>query len=362
MIYGPMKICFLIKAIDNVGGTERVTLVLAGELSRRGYDVDIVSLVGDGKPFFPVAQGIKLHYLHHGPDRSIFPYRDIRRIAGLKKLFAQINPDFLIVVDASRALMRMPACKPYRTIYWEHFNTFIPRESRLMQRISRRLAVKYGAAVVTLTEADAENYARLYGAGNALCIPNPVSFEIPEYEYHAAHKVVAVGRFAYQKGFDLLLKTWAQVRDKGDWTLQLAGRGKQRQLLENMIKDLQLADSVQLLPPTDDITALFAQAGIYAMTSRFEGLPLVLIEAQACGLPAVSFDCKTGPSEIIRDGKSGFLAADGDVGQFARKLQELMRNEQQRKSYSKAAYEHAREAFSLKNIGDRWEALFRSLT
>lgn len=345
-----------------MGGTERVTIVLANEFVRRGYEVHIVSLVGNNKPFFQPLEQVRLHYVHKGNDNSIFPYRDVRRLFLLSRLFSKITPDLLIVVDASRALMRIPACLPYKTIYWEHFNTFVPQESRFMQRLSRRIVAKKGAMVVTLTQRDAEGYRLRYGAENVLCIPNPVSFEVPEYKFPQTHIVVAVGRYTAQKGFDLLIKAWARIEDKSDWKLHIVGKGKWKRKLQKMIDDSGLQESVMLMPASDNIVDLFANSGIYAMTSRFEGLPLVLIEAQACALPAVSFDCETGPSEIIIDGTTGILVKDGDIDAFASALNGLMMSEETRMEYSKASFRHIKETFSLQNVADSWERLFKKLS
>jgi glycosyltransferase involved in cell wall biosynthesis len=354
-----MKIVFLIKALDNIGGTERVTIQIANELSLRGYDVHIVSLVGNQKPFFSVLPAVKLHYIHKGSDNSIFPYRDLRRHYRLKKCFAQILPDIIVVVDASRATLKIPACKPYTTIYWEHFNTLM--KSKRMHELSRKLAVKYGDYVVTLTEEDARSYQQKYHATKVQCIHNPITIDVPNYLAPKGHQVVAVGRYTSQKGFDMLLQAWALVKDKADWKLLVVGRGKHEKRFRAFIEQHQLQDSVELLPPTNNVPALFASCGLYALSSRFEGLPLVLIEAAACGLPAVAFNCPTGPSEIIEHKKSGLLVPNGEVKAFAEALQVLMSNETLRLQYSQQSCQYVTKKFAVNTIIDQWEVLFKNL-
>ena len=170
-----MKLVFVIKALDNIGGTERVTIQIANLLSMRSHQVHIVSLVGNNKPFFEVLPEVKLHYIHQGADNSIFPYRDLRRHYRLKNCFASINPDIIIVVDASRATFKIPACKPYTTIYWEHFNSLM--KSKPMQVLSRKLVSKHGSWVVTLTEADALSYKQKYNTNKVSCIHNPITID-----------------------------------------------------------------------------------------------------------------------------------------------------------------------------------------
>ncbi len=354
-----MKIVFLIKALDNIGGTERVTIQIANELSLRQYDVHIVSLVGNQKPFFPVLPSVGLHYIHKGSDNSIFPYRDLRRHYRLKKCFAQILPDVIVVVDASRATFKIPACRPYTTIYWEHFNSLM--KSKWMQQLSRKLAVKYGNWVVTLTEEDAQSYRQKYGTDRVGCIYNPITIDAPAYQTPTARQIVAVGRYTPQKGFDWLLQAWNLVKEKADWKLLIVGKGKQTKRLQTYIQQHNLADSVQLLPPTNAIQQLFASCSIYALSSRFEGLPLVLIEAAACGLPAVAFACQTGPSEIVEHQKSGILVPTGQVEAFAQALQTLMNNEALRLNYSQEAYNYVNQKFSVHTIVQQWENLFKQL-
>ena len=354
-----MRVVFLIKALDNIGGTERVTIQIANELSLRKHDVHIVSLVGNQQPFFSVLPAVQLHYIHKGSDNSIFPYRDLRRHYRLKKCFAQIMPDVIVVVDASRATFKIPACRPYTTIYWEHFNTLM--KSKLMQRLSRKLAVKYGDAVVTLTEEDAQSYRQKYGTTKVQCIHNPITIEVPAYVAPQAHQIVAVGRYTSQKGFDWLLQAWNLVQDKADWKLLIVGKGKHAKRLQAYIHQHQLGDSVQLLPPTNNMQQLFASCSIYALSSRFEGLPLVLIEAAACGLPAVAYACQTGPSEIVEHQKSGLLVPTGKVESFAQALQTLMNDDTLRMQYAQHAYQYVNQKFAVDTIVEQWETLFNQL-
>ena len=354
-----MKLVFVIKALDNIGGTERVTIQIANSLSMRSHQVHIVSLVGNNKPFFEVLPEVKLHYIHQGADNSIFPYRDLRRHYRLKNCFKSIEPDFIIVVDASRATFKIPACKPYKTIYWEHFNSLM--RSKPMQTLSRKLVAKYGNWVVTLTQADALSYKQKFGTEKVSCIHNPITINLPEYTPPTKHTAVAVGRFTGQKGFDLLIEAWSKVKDKKDWKLVIAGKGKQTKLLQSLIDKFNLAQSVQLIPPTNNIQALFKDSGMYVMSSRFEGLPLVLIEAAAMGLPAVSFACETGPDEIIEHGKTGLLVPPMQTDALAEAIQTCILDEDLRMNFSKEAAEYVGKKFAEDTIINEWESLFNSL-
>jgi glycosyltransferase involved in cell wall biosynthesis len=174
---------------------------------------------------------------------------------------------------------------------------------------------------------------------------------------------VAVGRYTEQKGFDLLLQAWNLLQDKADWQLLIVGKGKKKHTkrMQDYINQQQLHSSVQLLPPTNNVQRLFASCSIYALSSRFEGLPLVLIEAAACGLPSVAFDCPTGPSEIIQHQQTGLLVPAGNVQAFADALRQLMKQESERWHYSAEAYRYVKEKFAEATIVDKWEALFNQL-
>lgn len=354
-----MKLVFVIKALDNIGGTERVTIQIANVLSKRSHEVHIVSLVGNNKPFFSVLPQVTLHYIHQGSDNSIFPYRDLRRHYRLKKCFKNIEPDFIIVVDASRATFKIPACRPYKTIYWEHFNSLM--HSKPMQTLSRKLVSKYGNYVVTLTQADALSYKQKFGTENVSCIHNPITIDLPEYTPKTKHQAVAVGRYTAQKGFDLLIEAWAKVKEKKDWKLVIAGKGKQTKLLKSLINKYNLTDTVELVPPTNNIQGLFNDSGLYVMSSRFEGLPLVLIEAAAMGLPAVSFACQTGPDEIIEHNKTGLLVPAMQIDALAEAIQTCIQDESLRMNFSKQAADYVGKKFAEDTIIDQWEALFNTL-
>lgn len=355
-----MKIFFIIKGLNYSGGTERVTAILSKALADRGHEVQIASIVGEGEaPFFTFDPAVKRHYLSPPKDRNMALYRDYRRISLLKELFAKENPDIIIIVDAGRSFVNIPATRGFTTITWEHFN--INTNWHLMHTFSRRIAVKYSDMIVTLTQGDANAYQRKFGAKKVISIPNPVTVDVAEKTPMTEKRVLAVGRIVDQKGFDLLVQAWHIAHPKAsDWKLRIVGAGKLQKDLEKLILSLGLKNSVEILPPTQDVVSQYKQASIFALSSRHEGLPLVLIEAMAIGLPAVSFDCETGPRDIITDGKTGILVPPLDVEKMAEALVDLMTNTEKRMEFSKNAIEESAK-FGIEAIVDQWEALFNQL-
>jgi glycosyltransferase involved in cell wall biosynthesis len=173
--------------------------------------------------------------------------------------------------------------------------------------------------------------------------------------------VVAAGRLAPQKGFDLLIAAFGEVAaDHPDWRLRILGSGDRRAELQAMIDARGLADGVELAGATSDIGAELAQASIFALSSRREGFPLVLVEAMSKGLAVVSFACPTGPEDLIEDHANGILVPPQDISAFATALRELIEDEPLRRRLGAAAATTA-SAYGVDAVGPRWEALLEAV-
>lgn len=188
-------------------------------------------------------------------------------------------------------------------------------------------------------------------------IYNPLSFELNSpINHYGQKKVLAMGRIAPQKGFDLLLKSWLLVEKQvNDWTLEIVcGYGDYKALEHEAY--LMGCKNVICSGPTTDVPKVMSSASIFALSSRFEGFGLVLTEANACSIPAVSYDCPVGPNEIITDGVDGFLVEPENIEQFAEKLLILMKNDSLREEMGKNAYESSKR-FSMDIILKQWVKL-----
>jgi glycosyltransferase involved in cell wall biosynthesis len=224
---------------------------------------------------------------------------------------------------------------------------------------------RYGAldAAVTLTDGDRAAYVRLLGRATRIeSIPNAVAPIGGGNAPLTAHTVLAVGRMSSQKGFDRLIRAFALIADEQpDWNLRICGgRGHAQERLERLIATKGLQDRVKLAGRTRQVGNELARASIYALSSRFEGLPMVMIEAMSKGVPVVAFDCPTGPRDVIRNGVNGILVPDGDEAALARAMLELMRDEDERRRLGAAGAERALD-YSLGEIGPRWDALIQDL-
>jgi glycosyltransferase involved in cell wall biosynthesis len=173
--------------------------------------------------------------------------------------------------------------------------------------------------------------------------------------------VVAGGRLTSQKGFDRLVPAFAPVaRRHPDWTLRIFGGGKKRGQLRRLILEHDLYNNVFLMGSTERLGEELSKGSLFALSSRYEGFGMVLIEAMSKGLPVVSFDCPRGPSEIITPGRDGILVPEGDIAGLSEAMLELVEDEDKRRRYGSAALEKAR-AFDIDVIGGQWDRLFEEL-
>jgi glycosyltransferase involved in cell wall biosynthesis len=160
----------------------------------------------------------------------------------------------------------------------------------------------------------------------------------------------------------MLIPAFAQVVQRHpEWTLRICGDGPQRRSLERLVIEHELSNNVLLMGAVERLDLQMSQASMYVLSSRHEGLPMVMIEAMSIGLPVVSFDCPTGPGDVIEDGRSGILVADGDVDALARAMLEVIEDPDRRRALSEGGAARSKD-FALESIGPRWEALIAELS
>lgn len=210
---------------------------------------------------------------------------------------------------------------------------------------------------VVLSKEDRDKWVELE---QVEVIYNPLP-EFPEKISDCVNKtVIAAGRFVRQKGFDMLLDAWALVNDRHpEWNLEIYGNGAKDWFI-NRADELGISDSVKFYDAVPDLNSKFAEASIFAFSSRYEGFGMVISEAMSCGLPPVAFACPCGPRDIITHGIDGFLVAPGDIEGLAEKICQLIDNESARKEIGVAARASS-ERFKIENIAKEWESLFTSL-
>lgn len=353
------KVCFFCGNIDLAGGAERAAVVVANGLAARGYEVHILSLISGGNPFFSLHPSIRTHRIFErtvsARSRYLIVLQRLRSFVRRREIDVVIDVESILAAFSSVALLGTKT----RRICWEHLN-YNNDLGKSIRRVARHLAAMFADDVVTLTERDKNEWIKRTWLRAKICaIYNPLPFAAPDKLADQDSKIVlSVGRLNSVKGFDLLLKAWAQVveRQSDGWLLRIVGDGDERAVLEQLRDELDLQDSVELLPATTEIGLHYSSAAFYCLSSRREGLPMVLIEAQAHGLPAVAFDCETGPREIIEHGLTGKLVKEADCDALAESILEFINDKNQRQLFAANA-KNASERFAPPRILDNWVAL-----
>lgn len=376
------KIVYCTPALYMAGGVERVLTLKANYFAEHfGYDITIILTEGKDKPlFYPLSDKIEVINLNINFEelwdcsffKKVFLYLKKQRIyrKKLSKEIVRLEPDFTIsllrreinfinkIKDRSVKIGEMHVNRA-------NYRNFEPEDSNFIKKLFSKLwmhnlvsNIKKLDGFVVLTKEDRESWKEL---DNVEVIPDPLSFKINRISSLSSKRVIAVGRYVYQKGFDLLLQAWSKIEKQNmDWELVVFGQGDRQPFLQ-IVDDLNInKDHCHLFGPTNEIENEYLNSSIFAFSSRFEGFGMVLIEAMSCGLPCVSFDCPCGPKDIISDGIDGLLVPTGDVIQMANKLSELMNNHDEIKRLSRGALVKA-ENYSIESISYTWKSLFDSM-
>lgn len=378
-----MKIVYCLDSIRYVGGIQVVTCVKANALAAiPGNEVWVI--VTDNKkgfmrvPLSPAVRLIDLDINYYEDDwrgrlyvlKGIIVKRRRHRKA-LRKILGEIKPDVVISVGQSEKYFLPSIAGKARTIREFHFNSRYrsimtkgaPWYDRMQARIADFVDFQFGVRrydrIVLLTEADrVENWSDVKGA---ITMPNPLTLENVSQSALDRKEIISVGRLGAEKNYESLVRACAKVFAKHpDWHLTIYGEGNMRDWLQRLATKLDISEKLSLPGTTTDVTEAYAGGSIFALTSHFEGFGLVLVEAMSAGVPVVAYNLKYGPSEIITDGRDGFLVPHYDEDALARALCRLIENPELRKRMGRAALEKAK-TFSVEVITQRWMSLFKEL-
>lgn len=354
------EISIIINDMTRSAGTERAVANLANNLSGNGgYKVEILSLYSaEGNSFYELNPTIEVVHFNHKVSGSLF-LRFFDTFSAFFKLKKYIKKRNQIVIGTIHSInIQLAVLK-----LLQKENIFIGCEhigydaAKSLTKIARNLLYRFLDAVVVLTEADYNKYKQ---RTKCFVIPNQISF-LPETPSSCENKsMLAIGRLTEQKGFDLLLNIIDPVLKKHkDWKLIIIGEGEMYDQLQSFIQEKELGNQVSIERFTKNVQDKFLTSSIYLMTSRFEGLPMVLLEAKACGLPVISYDCPTGPREIVKE-DDGFLIPMNESSEFQLNLLKLIENESLRMNMGVNARKNIDE-FKAGPIFLKWESLFNKL-
>ena len=358
------KICFLNGDMSRTGGTERVTAMIANELSKNPqYEIHVLSVTNEQMiSFFELDLSVYHTSVLRNPTVNL--KRDyFKVVSGIRQYLKQYEIDILIEVDVICNLYTIPATRFMKTkiISWEHFNYYSNNGSKLRD-ISRKLTKYFSSHIVTLTEQDRKNYIEnLNLSDKVTCIYNPIQ-TIETQPYHAHSKqILSVGRLTYQKGFDMLCEVAKEVLFQNpDWTWLIIGEGEDRPMIEQKIKQYQLEGRLILTGAQKEVDKYYRNSSLYVMTSRYEGLPMTLLEAKSYQLPIVSFDCQTGPSEIVENGINGYLVELNNCKEMTKILNMVLNNVSLLKGFSQQSKNNIHN-FELGEVINKWEEIINQL-
>lgn len=356
-----MKVLYITNGINGSGGLERVLSVKASALAEEfGYQVSILCLNGAHEhPFYDFSRKIQFVSITVGgnPIQYLSSFR-----RGLQQVVNQIDPDVISVCDDGLKGFFVPNLIKTRAavLYERHasinLNTDASLKGRIVKALMKRQVTRFDRFVV-LTKGNIAEWNK----PNVIAIPNPLGFEIKKGGGLNQKRIIAVGSHSRNKGYDLLLEVWKEVSGRfPDWKLDIFGRLDREQTFVKMAKEMNLT-RVTFHEPVKDIRSEYLQSSVLTLPSRSEGFGMVLIEAMACGVPCVSFDCPSGPADIISEGQDGFLVENENTRSFGSKLTLLMENEELRQKMGDRALQNV-ERYLPQNIVKQWHELFVEIT
>lgn len=338
-----MKIDILIDGISHSGGTDRVACMLANQFDANNHQVTI-NVINKGMPYYNLSDNVDVVSWDRGGRLSkIMRFSmcckskgtDVVIVISMGRLSAEALPVLRLLVSKAKII-----CSDH--VSFQSFNLLI----RMIKKISYFCADD----IVVLTEHDRKILAHNCFLKNKVSnIGNMSPYETVNCSHEKEDLVLAVGRLTEQKNFLELLSIWKNVNKK-KWKLLIVGSGEQEHLLTEYIKKENI-ESVSIIPSSKKIDYFYRRAKIIAMTSKYEGLPMVLIEAKNYGVASISYDCETGPREIISD--DGYIIKYGDVNDFKINLESLISNETQLNIFSENARCNS-EMYTSEYIMNKW--------
>lgn len=360
------EIHFLLGDVSSRGGIERVTITLANALSAL-FTVKIISLYKSKEELaFELGESVKLDVIDDGNEVSMYN-RQLSLIKGMifdycyiqkkSKRLRKLNEGVKVVAVACDVKMTLLARKSnYKKIVAiEHFEYDVINP---VLKVIRRILYSNLHHVVSLTEEDKYKYSWLPENKHSI-IPNIVEEPQKVTKYNDRGKIVlAVGRLTHQKGFDLLIEAWKHAITNG-WTLKIVGEGEEFAKLNSYISENNL-DDVFIFPFSTDISKYYNEAKIFVLSSRYEGLGMVLIEALSYGLACISFNCPAGPKTILTQ-DNGILVEPENVNMLSETISKLINDNEKLERMNKFA-PLSIDKFKSKAVTSQWVKIIRELS
>lgn len=376
------KIVYCTPALYSAGGTERVVSVKANYFADvLGYDVTIIVTEGkNGNSFFPLSDKVKVINLG-------LNFEELWNIAFVKKVLLYLKKQRKYKKLLTNELLRIRPDITITTLRREiNFINEIPDgslkigEQHLSRTNYRKIDARFSKlyeisffrwwkdrVVTSLTKLDrlvvltsdaASEWPELT---NITMIPDPLSIKVNNRSLLGSKRVITIGRYSYEKGYDILLKIWSIVEKRStDWQLDIFAMGDPTPYVKIMDELSIDKKRCHLNSSVVDVENEYINSSILVQPSRTEGFGMVLVEAMACGLPVISFDCENGPRSIISDGEDGFLIPPFEVDLFADRLVQLIIDGELRKKMGEKGQRKS-QLYQIDSVGRQWKQLFDEL-
>lgn len=357
-----MRITLVVSSLSS-GGAERVVSIMANYWAAKGTEVTLITLTPESLDFYalhPKVRRIGLGLIAESSHPWEALSNNLRRLRTLRREIRASEPDaaisFVTNMNILTLLSSFDASTPIvvseRVDAKEHVIS-------LARACLRRILYPRAKAIVVQSFAMGSWAEKYIPKRNIHVVPNPVSPPSTtcggaDFRSLPHCSVIAMGRLVPQKGFDLLVRAFACCApEHSDWKLTILGEGAERRSLEMLAKELGIVDRVSLPGQVKEPAKYLVSADLFVLSSRYEGFPNALLEAMSCGLPVVSFDCPSGPREIVRDGVDGVLVENGNVETLTVAIDRLMSDESERERMGTRAAE-VTERFGLEKVMKIW--------
>lgn len=375
-----MKLIYTIAGTYRAAGMEKVLADKSAWLCSHGYEILVVTTEQKGRPSaFVMDPSIRIVDLDIGYEDNnggsllskmvYYPFKQFKHRKRLSSLLYKEKADIVVSMFCNDESFLPKIKDGSKKVLEIHFSRFKRQQYgrkglwALVDKLRSSLDLKHIALFdrfVVLTDEDKTYWGNL---PNITVIKNSIEGKAQKPSLLDSKTVVAVGRLSYQKSIDRLLWAWKEVCDvipSHGWNLRIVGDGEERDSLEKLVDTLGIRNTVTFSGVVKDMDSVYDNASILALSSRYEGLPMVLLEAQAHGIPTVSFACKCGPRDVITDGVNGLLVAEGDIKSLSKALCTLIQSPDKLKAMGKAAYEDSVK-WSRDTIMRQWDALFHAI-
>ncbi|NMO79577.1 glycosyltransferase [Niallia alba] len=362
------NITFVLGCVNKLGGTEKATIDLANLLSKKGYNVSLVSIykkIATQGNSYQIEKNIEVKYVYTAIEflryhLSVYRLLDFMSKKKINKVIENTNPDIVFFTDIKHIPFRSKAFQKILMVHncYEHY-----RSGRLTRNLLNN-HYKDIDNVVFLSKNDLKKYNEEFKAQNGNYVYN-VSQILPSVRTNFNnHKITYIGRLDNSvKQLDHSIEAIEELINSSlfsGWEYQIFGSGPDKDKIRKMIENKGLTNSISLKGTTAEIEKILSESDIVLLTSDFEGLPMSLIEGASCGVPLISYDSSSGIHDIIVDNFNGYIVEKNNIGLLSEKIKNLVLDENLRKQFGYNGVRHMQENFSQDRIFKEWVAIFKS--